>query len=125
MFCTRLSGLGCVLRNAGTDDPPWLMIDLFARWRAPVLLVARTSLGTINHSLLSIEALRARSIPIAGLLFVGDAHPDNEAVIPAIAGVRSFGRLPHLETLDAAHLAQAMHNHIDLAALRAVMGMAQ
>ncbi len=48
-------------------DPPWLMIDQFAAWQAPVLLVARTALGTINHSLLSIEALRARSIPIAGL----------------------------------------------------------
>lgn len=105
-------------------DPPFLMIDLFARWRAPVLLVARTSLGTINHSLLSIEALRARGMAIAGLLFVGDAHPDNEAVIPAIAGVRSFGRLPHLETLDAAHLAQAMRDHIDLAAVRGAMELA-
>lgn len=104
-------------------DPPHLMIDLFASWNAPVLLVARTSLGTINHSLLSIEALRGRGMAIAGLLFVGDAHPDNEAVIPAIAGVRSFGRLPHLEMLDAAHLAQAMRDHIDLAALRTAMGV--
>ena len=104
-------------------DPPFLMIDLFARWGAPVLLVARTSLGTINHSLLSIEALCARGIPVAGLLFVGDAHPDNEAVIPAIAGVRSFGRLPRLEQLDAAHLARAMHDHIDLDGVRAAMGL--
>ncbi len=104
-------------------DPPWLMIDLFARWRAPVLLVARTSLGTINHSLLSIEALRTRGIPIAGLLFVGNAHPDNDAVIPAIAGVRSFGRLPHLDSLDASHLARVMHDHIDLDGVRAAMGL--
>ena len=104
-------------------DPPFLMINLFARWRAPVLLVARTSLGTINHSLLSIEALRTRGIPIAGLLFVGDAHPDNEAIIPTIAGVRSFGRLPRLEQLDAAQLARAMHDHIDLDGVRATMGL--
>ena len=106
-------------------EPPFLMIDLFARWRAPVLLVARTSLGTINHSLLSIEALRGRGVAIAGLLFVGDAHPDNEAVIPDIAGVHSFGRLPHLEVLNATNLAQAMHDHIDLAAVRGVMGLAR
>ena len=104
-------------------DPPTLMIDLFARWAAPVLLVARTSLGTINHSLLSVEALRTRGIAIAGLLFVGDAHPDNEAVIPAIAGVRSFGRLPQLEQLDATNLARAMHDHIDLDGVRAAMGL--
>ena len=104
-------------------DPPWLMIDLFAAWGVPVLLVARPGLGTINHSLLSIAALRARNIPIAGLLFVGDAHPDNEAVIPAIAGVRSFGRLPHLEPLNATNLARAMHDHIDLDGVRAAMGL--
>ena len=104
-------------------DPPHLMIDLFARWGVPVLLVTRTSLGTINHSLLSIEAVRARGIPVAGLLFVGDAHPDNEAVIPAIACVRSFGRLPDLEQLDATNLAHAMHDHIDLDGVRAAMGL--
>ena len=43
-----------------------LAADIFAFWSLPVILVARTSLGTINHSLLSIEALRARNVPIAG-----------------------------------------------------------
>jgi dethiobiotin synthetase len=105
-------------------DPPWLMIDQFARWGAPVLLVARTGLGTINHSLLSVEALRARGVPIAGLLFVGEAHADNEAVIPALAGVRSFGRLPLLDPLDARTLAEAIAAHIDLASLRGAMGLA-
>lgn len=110
-------GLMVPIRQA----PPWLMIDQFARWQAPVLLVARTTLGTINHSLLSIEALRARAIPIAGLLFVGEADAENEAVIPALAGVRHVGRLPLLDPLDAAALARAMAAHIDLAHLRAVM----
>jgi len=105
-------------------DPPWLMIDQFARWEAPVLVVARTGLGTINHSLLSVEALRARGVPIAGLLFVGEAHADNEAVIPALTGVRSFGRLPLLDPLDTRTLAEAVAAHIDLAGLRAAMGLA-
>lgn len=85
--------------------------DLFARWQAPLVLVAGTGLGTINHSLLSIEALRARSIPILGLAFVGDANEDNEATIAAIGKVRRLGRLPMIERLDAASLAAAFAQH--------------
>lgn len=103
--------------------PARLMIDLFAQWRAPVLLVARSSLGTINHSLLSIEALRARGIAVAGLLFVGEAHPDNKAIISQLAGIPVFGRLPWLDPLDATSLAAAMAAHIRLDDLRSVLGM--
>lgn len=106
-------------------DPPWLMIDQFALWDAPVLLVARTGLGTINHSLLSVDALRARGVRIAGLLFVGGAHVDNEASVPVLARVRSFGRLPVVDPLDAAGLGAAVAAHVDLAGIRAAMGLAQ
>ncbi|MDH4744677.1 dethiobiotin synthase [Sphingomonas sp. CBMAI 2297] len=84
-----------------------LYADLFARWRLPVVLVARTALGTINHSLLSIEALRARGVPILGVAFVGTANEDSEATIAAIGGVRRLGRLPVLDTLDRPTLAAA------------------
>jgi dethiobiotin synthetase len=84
-----------------------LMIDLFAAWGLPAVLVARTALGTINHSLLSIEALRARGIPILGLAFVGEANEDSEATIAAIGGVRRLGRLPIVDPLERARLARA------------------
>ncbi len=84
-----------------------LLADLFARWNAPAVLVAATGLGTINHSLLSIEALRARAIPILGVAFVGDANEDNEATICVMAGVARLGRLPRLDSLDAGSLASA------------------
>ena len=48
-----------------------LYADLFAAWRAPVVIVARTGLGTINHSLLTIEALRARGVAVHGVAFIG------------------------------------------------------
>jgi dethiobiotin synthetase len=80
-------------------------------------------LGTINHSLLSIEALKARGIPLAGVVFVGEGHEDNEAVVTAFADVRSFGRLPVIDALDAERLGDAMRAHIDLAGLDAVIGM--
>lgn len=98
-----------------------LMADLFARWAAPVILVVRTGLGTINHSLLSIEALRARHVPICGVIFSGDPHEENERIIPALSGVRSFGRLPRLDPLTPDTLAAAMRAHIDLTAIGALL----
>lgn len=91
-----------------------LMADLFAHWQVPVILCARTSLGTINHSLLSIEALRRRSVPIAGIAFIGDPHAENERIIPQLGQVPSLGRLPHLDPLNAATLAQAFADAIRL-----------
>ncbi|MDI1297071.1 MAG: dethiobiotin synthase [bacterium] len=91
-----------------------LMADLFAHWGRPVILCARTSLGTINHSLLSIEALRARGVPIAGIAFIGDPHDENERIIPQIGQVRSLGRLPTLDSLDQASLATAFAERIRL-----------
>ncbi|HET9630532.1 MAG TPA: dethiobiotin synthase, partial [Novosphingobium sp.] len=82
-------------------------VDQFARWAAPVVLVARTTLGTINHTLLSLEALRARQVPVLGLAFVGEANDDNEATICAMGKTRRLGRLPHLASLDAPGLAAA------------------
>lgn len=103
-------------------DPPLLYIDQFRAWGAPVLLVARTALGTINHSLLSIAALKAAGVRVAGVIFSGDAHPDNEAVVPELGGVPCFGRVPMLETVDAAGLAAAVAAGVDVAAVRAAMG---
>lgn len=99
----------------------YLMIDLFASWRQPVILVARTRLGTINHSLLSIEALRARDIPIGGIIFSGEADEENERIIPRMTGVRSLGRLPWMETVDTARLHLAMQAHIDIGAITALL----
>lgn len=90
------------------------MADLFAHWGQPVILCARTALGTINHSLLSVEALRSRGVPIAGIAFIGEAHAENERIIPLLAGVPSLGRLPLLDPLSPATLAQAFAAHIRL-----------
>lgn len=81
--------------------------DLFARWGLPVIVVARTALGTINHSLLTIEALRARSIWVGGVLFSGDAMSDSEATICAMGKVRSLGRIPMLDPLTPETLCAA------------------
>ncbi|HKX77804.1 MAG TPA: dethiobiotin synthase [Novosphingobium sp.] len=84
-----------------------LYADLFARWGLPVILVARTTLGTINHSLLSIEALRARGIAIHGVAFVGEGNADSEETIARIGEVRRLGRLPWLTELGPETLSRA------------------
>ena len=92
-----------------------LFADLFATWGAPVVLVARTALGTINHSLLSIEALRSRGVPILGIAFIGEAQEDSEATICRIGRVRRLGRLPRIDPLEPAALAAAFAANFDLA----------
>jgi dethiobiotin synthetase len=77
-----------------------LQIDIIARWAAPVVLCAATRLGTINHSLLSIEALQQRDIALLGIVFIGEAQPEVETTIAEMGGVRRLGRLPHLDPLD-------------------------
>ena len=88
--------------------------DVFARWRIPVILCARTGLGTINHTLLSLEAMRHRSIPILGIAFIGEAQPETERIIAAMSGVRRLGRLPPLEPLTPEALRQGFRAHFDL-----------
>ena len=95
-----------------------LYADLFAKWQVPVIVCARTALGTINHSLLTIEALRARGVPIHGLAFLGDAVEDSEAIIAEISGVRRLGRLPIIDPLNSETLADAFAANFDLANFR-------
>ncbi|ARP67162.1 MULTISPECIES: dethiobiotin synthase [Mesorhizobium] len=90
-------------------------IDIFAEWRLPVILCARTELGTINHSLLSIEALRARSIPLIGVVFIGEEAADTQKTITELGAVRQLGRLPHLAPLTSETLRKAMFASFDLA----------
>lgn len=97
-----------------------LTIDLFARWRFPVVLVARTALGTINHTLLSIEALTSRGVTVAGVAFVGEPHDENMRVIADFSGARILGRLPRLDPLTPETLAGAFAQGFDVEALRAI-----
>ena len=88
-----------------------LQAELFSRWRAPVIVVARTSLGTINHTLLTLEALKRRAIDVLGIIFVGDSNPDNERTIAQMGAVKPLGRLPLLPSPDAPSLREAFAAH--------------
>lgn len=88
--------------------------DIFAWWNLPVIVVARTGLGTINHSLLTIEALRTRGLIVHGIAFVGHANADNEATIATMGQVRRLGRLPILPVLNRDSLAAAFVEGFDM-----------
>lgn len=76
-----------------------LYLDLFSKWGAPLVLCARTALGTINHSLLSLRALRNAGVPVVGIAFVGDAAPEVETTICQFGDVAHLGRLPIMDDL--------------------------
>ncbi len=76
-----------------------LMIDLMVRLEIPVVVATRTTLGTINHTLLTLEALRARSLQIAGVVMIGDANLDNRAAIEQYGRVRVLGDMPRFDPL--------------------------
>ena len=84
-------------------------LDLAAELRLPVLIIARPGLGTINHTLLTIMALRARRVPIAGTVFnhstdgrQGPAERTNPAVIEHLSGVPVLGQVRYgQEDFDA------------------------
>lgn len=100
----------------------WLQIDQLAAWGLPVLLVARSGLGTLNHTLLSVQALRQRSIPLLGLVLNGPLHPDNPATLAALAQAPVLAQLPSLEPLTASGLATQWRAQDLGRTLKAAMG---
>ncbi|MHA1539227.1 MAG: dethiobiotin synthase [Alphaproteobacteria bacterium] len=93
-----IDGRNLIVEGAGgvlvplNDDA--LMIDLMAKMNLPVVIVASSGLGTINHTLLTIEALRHREIEIAGVILNGDSSPANKKAIEVYGNVKVIGEIP-------------------------------
>jgi dethiobiotin synthetase len=109
-----VEGAGGVLVPVNDAD---LMVDLMVRLRLPVVVVARTTLGTINHALLTIEALRARSLEVAGVLMVGTPNRDNRDAIQSYGRVPMLGEMPMLDPLTPVTLEQWSKAELDRAGL--------
>jgi dethiobiotin synthetase len=82
-----------------------LQIEQIQAWGLPVLLVARSGLGTLNHTLLSLEALAQRRIPVLGLVLNGPPHADNPRTLAALGGVPLLACLPPLAAINRQSLA--------------------
>ncbi len=86
-----------------------LMVDLIQQLGLPALVVTRTTLGTINHTLLTLEALRARRVSVAGVVMNGPEDADNRRSIETYGGVPVVGELPPLDPLSPSALADRSH----------------
>jgi malonyl-CoA O-methyltransferase len=90
-------------------DCSTLAIDLLAVWRYPTIVVARSGRGTINHTLLTIEALRSRKIPIAGVVMNGPLNAGNRAAIEKHGGVPVILEIPELQKVTRAVVEELSH----------------
>ena len=89
------------------------MVDLIAALRLPALIVARSRLGTINHTLLTVSVLRARLIPVAGVVLTGEPNADNRRSIETYGNIPVVAEMPHLSTLTADTLGDWARAHFD------------
>jgi dethiobiotin synthase len=88
-------------------DGGYLLADLLVALELPCLLVALSTLGTINHTLLTLEAMRSRGLTVAGVVLNGPRNPENRRAIEKFGGVEVIGEIEPLELLDRESVEQA------------------
>lgn len=96
-----------------------LMTDVMRCLNLPVLLVARTSLGTINHTLLSLAALRAARLRVQGVIMVGKPNAENRKAIERYGDIRVIGAVPWLKKINRRTLVGVFRKHFDRRAFHA------
>ena len=87
--------------------------DLVRMLSLPVLVVANTRLGTINHTLLTLEALRRRALIVSGVVMVGERNAHNREAVEAYGAVRVLGEMPPLAVLNAENVASWAKTEFD------------
>lgn len=90
-----------------------LICDLIKSLAAKVIVVSQNYLGSINHTLLTLEVLKANQIPVEGLIFNGHANHETEDYIKNYSGLRIIGKVPFMSRIDKEHIISA-GQHIDL-----------
>ena len=90
-----------------------MMRDLIVMMDLPVVIAARTALGTINHTLLTIEALRRREVRVAGVVMVGEPNGDNRAAVERYGEVTVLGEMPRFPRLTSQDLAAWATSELD------------
>jgi len=88
----------------------FLVLDLLTKMKSPVVVVSRNYLGSINHTLLTLEILKYRQIPVAGIVFNGEPNPDSEDFILNYTGVFRLFSVPFLPELNGEIIAEQARN---------------
>jgi malonyl-CoA O-methyltransferase len=139
LFAARLEGKSVTIKDAldslkeyeqaATEETLWIvegaggllvpindkemMTDLMTELGLPVVVAVRSSLGTINHTLLTVEALRRRNLQIAGVVMVGNPSSDNQEAIERFGEVHVLGSMPFFEDLKPETLDQWAGTEMD------------
>jgi dethiobiotin synthetase len=95
-----------------------VMRDLMRQIGLPIVLAARTTLGTINHTLLTLAALREASLSICGVVLIGENNIENRRAIEHYGSTRVIGHIPPLKKIDRATLLDVYKRHFDHGAFR-------
>ena len=82
----------------------YLQIDQIKKWGIPVIIVCKSGLGTLNHTLLSIEALKKRKIKILGLIINGNKHLDNPKTLSEFTGLPIIAEFPFIDKINSNNL---------------------
>jgi dethiobiotin synthetase len=96
-----------------------LMTDVMKHLKLPILLVARTSLGTINHTLLSLAALRAARLNVSGVVMVGKPNIENRKAIEHYGEIQVVGVMSVLARINRRTLIDVFNKHFDRKVFRA------
>ena len=86
------------------NNEGYLFSDFLVQHQLPTVLVSRHYLGSINHTLLSVELLKKLNIPLLGIVFVGDEHKTTEAAIRKNANTSNFYRIPITDSLNTSFI---------------------
>ncbi len=111
-----MEGAGGVLVPINEKE---FMIDLMRHLGAPVVLAARSSLGTINHTLLSLAALGSAALPVLGVVLIGEPNKDNREAIEEFGDARVIGEIPKLAEINRKALREVFERKFDAEVFRA------
>ena len=95
-----VEGAGGWMVPYATEPTLW-QSDVVKHLGLSVVIVARTGLGTLNHTLSTLRAVRGDGVEVIGLLLVGDPHPENESDLALLGQVRVIGRIPRMVDVAA------------------------
>lgn len=80
------------------------IIDLIGQLKCEVILVSRHYLGSINHTLMSINILKTKKVDIKGILFNGNENKETESIIQEMSGIKIIGRINELEKINSMNI---------------------
>jgi dethiobiotin synthase len=103
-----VEGAGGLIVPMNDEDT---VIDLIGSLSLPVVLVARSTLGTLNHTLLSVEALRRREIPILGVVLNGPEHKSNRETIEHFGDVNILAEIDIIDSITPDSLQQTFDDN--------------